>query len=140
MVALLARYLLNDLGDLLHALHRPGAAQLDRPLVVLSCAAAARGHASSGDVHFPKHADGIGIILSRGPLEPWQRLLVVHIDTDALVVHAPELILAPSVTRLSTDLVRCHRPRDVDCHALTPEEVANGRRCSDVALVWSGVV
>ncbi len=37
-------YHLNSLGEFLHILHRLAAAQLDRPLDVLSCAAPARGY------------------------------------------------------------------------------------------------
>ena len=49
--------------------------------------------------------------------------------------HVAELILAQSVTRLGSDLVRRHRPRVVDGHAFAPEvDVADGRSCEDVAL------
>ena len=138
----LARYRLNAPGEDLHVLHRVGTAQLDRPLVMLSCAAPARGHALSVAVHHPERADGGGIILSRGLLEPRQRLLVVHIDTLAIVVHGADLILAHHVTPLATDLVRRHRPRVVDRHALAPEVGgADGQSGFDVALqgaCWGG--
>ena len=111
---------MNGLGEGLHVLHRLGIAQLDRPLPVLACAAPARGHALSVGVHNPKLGDGGGIILSRGLLDPRQPLLVVHIDTVAVVVHEAELVLAESVTPLGTDLVRRHRSRVVDSHALAP--------------------
>ena len=68
---------LNVLGEVLHVLHRLSAcAQLDRPLVELSCAAPARGHALSVHVQPPERADGVGMILSRGLLEPCPCLLV----------------------------------------------------------------
>ena len=51
-------HLLNVLGEDLHALHRRGAAILDRPLVELSCAAVARGHALAHVIHRPELADG----------------------------------------------------------------------------------
>ena len=142
MVALLARYLLNEFGEVLYPLHRHrGAAQFDRPLVVLSCTAEARGSAMSKYAHIPEHNDGVDMILSRGLFEPHQRLRVVHIDTKAFVVHMTDLILAPGVTRLSTDLVCRHRPCVVDRYALAPVvDGADDRCCSDVALVWSGVV
>ena len=137
MVASPARYILNGLGEGLHGLHRLGAAQLDRPLGVLSCAAPARGHALSDIVHHTELADGGGLILRRGLLDPWQRLRVVHIHTDAIAVHVADLPLAASVTPLGTDLVRRHRPRVVDRHALAPVvDAANERGCVDVALVW----
>ena len=104
----LARYILNAFSENLHVLHRVGAAQLDRPPVVLSCAAKARGHAVSFDAHPAEHVEGVGIILSRGLLEPCQRLRVVHIDTTALAVHAADLVLAHRVTPLSADLVPHH--------------------------------
>ena len=129
-------YLLNGLGEGLHFLRRLGAAQLDRPLVVLSCAAPARGHALSVVVHPTELADGCGIILRRGLLDPWQRLRVVHIHTAALVVHGADLMLAHSVTPLGTDLVRRHRSRVVDRHALAPVvDAANKLGCFNVALV-----
>ena len=52
----------------------------------------------SSHVHRPELGDGFGMILSRGLLGPWQRLLVVHIDTVAKVVHVADLILAPRFT------------------------------------------
>jgi len=119
-VDLHARYRLNVPGEELHVLHRVGITQLDRPLVVLSCAAPARGHAFSVAVHPPELADGVRIILSRGLLDPRQRLLVVHVDTPARVVHGANLVLAHRVTPLATDLERRHRPRVVDHHALAP--------------------
>ena len=117
---LLARYRLNGPGEGLHVLRRLGIAQLDRPLVVLSCAAVTRGHAFSVAVHRPELGDGFGMILSRGLLDPRQRLLVVHVDTQAKEVHYADLVLARSVTPLGTDLGRRHRPRVVDRHALAP--------------------
>ena len=90
-------------------------------------------------MHRPELADGGGIILSRGLLEPWPCLLEVHGDTLAKVVHAAHLMLAQSVTRLGSDLVRRHRPRVVDCHAFAPEvDVADGRSGEDVALEGKG--
>ena len=137
MDASLARYPLNGPGEVLYVLHRRGAAQVDRPRAVLSCAAQARGHAISVAVHRTELADGGGLILRRGLLDPWQRLRVVHIHTVAVVVHAADLPLARSVTLLSTDLVRRHRSREVDRHALAPVvDAANERGCFDVALVW----
>ena len=128
-------HLLNVLGVDLHVLHRRGAAQLDRPLVELSCAAPARGHARALGIHVPELADGAGVILSRGLLEPWPCLLEVHSHTVALVVHHADLMLALSVTPLRSHLVRRHRPRVIDRHAFAPEEeVGDGRSCSDVAL------
>ena len=101
-------------------------AQLDRPLVVLSCAAPARGYALSRVVHHTELADGGGLILRRGLLDPWQRLRVVHIHTEAIVEHGADLVLAKSVTILGTDLVRRHRTPVVDRRALAPEEdIAN---------------
>jgi len=132
-----ARYRLNGPGEGLHIHHRRGVAQLDRPRVVLSSAAVARGHALSLVVHHTELADGVGLILRRGLLDPWQRLRVVHIHTVAIVVHGADLVLAESVNPLSTDLVRRHRSREVDRHALPPEvDVANEHGCIDVALVW----
>ena len=131
-----ARYRLNARGEVLHALHRSGVAQLDRPLVVLSCAAKARGHALSAAVHRTELADGLGLTLRRGLLDPWQRLRVVHIHTAALAVHGANLPLAPNFTPLGTDLVRRHRSRVVDRHALAPEvDGANERGRFDMALV-----
>ena len=136
MIASLARYLLNAPGEVLHVLHRIGVAQLDRPLPVLSCAAPAWGHTLSGEVHETEPAGGVGIILRRGLLEPCPRLLVVHIDTMAIVVHHADHILAHSVTPLGTDLERRHRLRVVDRHAVPPEVGhANERGCTKVALV-----
>ena len=83
VIASLACYLLNGLGEGLYVLHRLGAAQLDRPRVVLSCAAQARGHTLSVGVHCTERVDGEEVILSRGLLEPCPRLLVVHTDTFA---------------------------------------------------------
>ena len=97
MVNLLARYRLNVPSEDLHVLHRHGAAQLDRPRVVLSCAAPARGHALSVAVHRPELDDGAGTILSRGLLDPWQRLCVIRIHTEASVVRVADLPLALSV-------------------------------------------
>ena len=132
----MARYLLNVLGEGLHVRHRVGVTQLDRPLVVLSCAAPARGRALSVEVHRTELADRAGMILSRGLLDPWPRLLVVHIDTLAIVVHHADQILAISVTPLDADLVRRHRSRVVDSHALAPEiDAANELGCFNVALV-----
>ena len=86
-------------------------------------------------MHHPELADGVGLILSRGLLEPWPSLLIVHGDTFALEVHDADLKLARSVTRLGSDLVRRHRPRVVDRHAFAPVvRVADGRSCEDVAL------
>ena len=69
----LARYRLNVLGDDLLGFHRLRIAQLDRPLVELPCAAPARGHTLSVGVHRPELAEGGGVILSRGLLDPRQR-------------------------------------------------------------------
>ena len=136
VIASLARYLSNVAGKDLHVLHRHGVAQLDRPLVVLSCAAPARGHALSLVVHRTERADGAGMILRRGLLDPWQRLRVVRIHTEAIVVHGAELPLAVSVTPLGSDLVRRHRSRLVDRHTLAPVvDAANEPDCLNVALV-----
>jgi hypothetical protein len=136
VVASPARYILNGLGESLHILHRLGVAQLDRPLVVLSCATPAQGHALSLLVHHTELVDGAGLILRRGLLDPWQRLRVVHIHTKALVVHDADLPLAVSLTPLGSDHVRRHRSRLVDRHALAPEvDAANDIGCSNVALV-----
>ena len=130
-----SRYIYDVLGDDLHVLHRLGAAQLDRPLAELSCAAVARGHALTLEIHHPELADGLGMILSRGLLDPWPCLLIVHGNTLAHVVHVADLMLAHSVTRLGSDLVRSHRQREVDRHALAPGvHVADGLSCEDVAL------
>ena len=134
MIVPLARYLLDGIGEALHVLHRLGVAQLDRPLEVLSCAAEARGHALSLEVHHSEQTDGDGRILSRGLLEPCPRLLVVHIV--AIVVHHADHILAISVTPLGTDLERRHRSRVIDRHALAPDvDAANEPGRFDVALV-----
>ena len=137
MVASPARYLLNGLGEVLHVLHRRVIAQLYRPLEILSCAAPARGHAISAAVQHTERADGFGKFLRRGLLDPWQRLRVVLIHTAAFAVHVADLVLAPSVTPLGTvDLVRRHRSRVVDRHALAPEvDGANERGRFDMALV-----
>ena len=128
-------HLLNAPGESLHVVHRLGVAQLDRSLVELSCTAPARGHALPVIVHHPELADGVGIILSRGFLVPCPCQLVVHVDTEALVVHAAELMLARSMTRLGTDLVRRHRPRVVDRHAFSGEtDIGDGLSCFGVAL------
>ena len=134
------RYICDALGEGQHVLHRLGVAQLDRPLVVLPCAAPARGHALTHAMHHPEQADGLGIILSRGLLEPWPCLLIVHGDTVASIeVYEADLILAQSVTRLGSDLVRRHRPRVVDRHAFAPVvHVADGLSCEDVALDGRG--
>ena len=122
--------LLDVLVELLHALHRLGVAQLDRPLVELSCAAPARDDAVTCVVHIPELVDGVGMILSRGLLDPWPCLLIVHGDTLAMAVHVADLKLAHSVTRLGSDLVRRHRPRVVDRHAFAPVvDVADGLSC-----------
>ena len=128
-------YLLNVPGEGPHVLHRQGVAQPDRPLVVLSCAAKARGHAQSVSVHRTELADGLGVILRRGLLDPWQRLRVVYIDTFTIVVHETNLPLAQSVTPLGTDLERRHRSRAVDRHTLA--RVVDHTKvlgCLDVAL------
>ena len=136
MDASLAPYLLNGLGEVLHVLHRVGVAQPDRPLVVLSCAAKARGHAQSVEVHRTELADGAGLVLRRGLLDPWQRLRVVHIHTDAAAVHVADLPLARNVAPFGTDLVRRHRTRVVDRPALAPVvDAANEPGRFDVALV-----
>ena len=123
------------MSESLHILHRHGAAQLDRPLVVLSCAAPARGHALSVAVHVPELADGVGLILRCGLPKPWQRLLVVHLDAEAIVVHVADRVLAISVTPLRTDLVRRHRSRVVDRRTLPPEvDFTNDPGCFNVAL------
>ena len=133
------RYICDALYEVLHVLHRLGVAQLDRPLPELSCAAPARGHAVTLEVHHPELADGVGIILSRGLLEPCPSLLVVHGDTAAIAVHEAKLMLALSVTRLGTDLVRRHRPWVVDRHAFAPVvHVADGPSCEGVALEGKG--
>ena len=130
-------YHLNGLGEFLHILHRLGVAQLDRPLVVLSCAAKARGHAGSVAVHHTERVDGVRMILSRGLLEPCPPLLVVHIHTEALDVDAADLVLAHIVTPLGTDLVRHHRSPVVDRHALAPVvDIANKPCRFDVALLY----
>ena len=135
-VASPARYILNGLGEVLHVRHRLGVAQLDRPLVVLSCAAPARGYALSILVHHTERADGVGMILRRGLLDPCPRLLVVHIHTVALVVHEADLLLARSITPLGTDLIRRHRSRVVDRHTQAPVvDATNELGCHKVALV-----
>ena len=81
------------------------------------------------------------MILSRGLLPPCQCLLEVDGDILALVVHHADLILAQSVTRLGSDLVRRHRPRVVDRHAFAPVvDVADGLSGEDVALEGGGAV
>ena len=131
-----ACYLLSGLGDVPNAFRRLGAAQLDRPLVVLSCAAPARGHALSVGVHHTELADGVGMILRRGLLDPWHRLRVVHIHTAAIVVHEADHMLAHSVTRLGTNLERRHRSQVVDRHAEAPvADHAKLHGCTNVALV-----
>ena len=131
-----ARYRLNVPGEVLHVLRRIGVAQPDRPLVVLLCAAKARGRAQSVSVHRTELADGLGVILRRGLLDPWQRPRKVHIHTKAIAVHGADLPLAHSVTSLGTDLVRRHRSQVVDRHALAPDaDAANEPGRFDVALV-----
>ena len=81
-------------------------------------------------------ADGLEMTLRHGLLDPWQRLRVVHIHTEAIAVHVADLPLAHSVTPLGTDLARRHRSRVVDRHALAPEvDAANELGCPNVALV-----
>ena len=129
------RYLLNVLCEDLHGLHRLGVAQLDRPLVVHSCAAPRAGLSLAVVVYVAELVDCLGTILSRGLLEPRLRLLVVHGDALAVAVHAAELVLAAGVAPLGADHVRCHRPRVVDRHALAPEEdAADESRSEDVSL------
>ena len=125
------RYICDALGEGLYVLHRLGLPQLDRSLVELSCAAPARGHAFAVEVHSSELADGVVIILSRGLLDPCPCLLVGHSDAVALVVHQADLPLAQSsVTPLGTDLVRRHRSRVVDRHALAPVvDAADGQSC-----------
>ena len=73
--------------------------------------------------------------MSRGLLDSCPCLLIVHGDTAALAVHAADLKLAQSVTRLGSDLKRRHRPRVVDRHAFAPVvDVTDGTSCPDVAL------
>ena len=77
------------------------------------------------------------MILSYGLLEPCPRLLVVHIHTEALDVHAADLVLGRSFTPLGTDLVRRHRLRVVDRRALAPVvDAAKGLGRVDVALLY----
>ena len=131
-----ARYILNGHGEGLHVLYRVEAAQPDRSLEVLPCAAPARGHAVSFEVHPTELADGPIIILRRGLLDPSQRLRVVHIHTEAVVVHAADHPLAQSVTPLGSDFIRRHRSRVVDRHALAPVvDAASELGRFDVALV-----
>ena len=112
--------------------------------LVLPCVAPARGRAPSVGVHSPELADSVGLILSRGLLDPRQCLLVVHVHTLALAVHGADLPLARNFTPL-TDLVRRHRPRVVDRHALAPEVGgADTQSRFDVALPgcvlrWKGL-
>ena len=135
-VASVDRYRLNFPGEALHVPHCLRTAQSDRPLVVVSCAAQARGHALSGVVHPTELTDGGGKILSRGLLDSWQRLRVVHIHTVAFEVHPADLPLAHTITPLGTDLIRRHRSRVVDRHALTPAvNAANEIGRFGVALV-----
>ena len=64
-----------------------------------------------------------------------RRLVPADIDTKALVVHEADLVLVRIVTPLSADLVRHHRSRVVDRHALAPvEDAADEVRCEDVSL------
>ena len=134
------RYICDASGEGLHVLHRHRVAQLDRPLVELSCAAPARGHALTLVIHRPELANGVGKLWSRGLLEPWPCLLEVHGDTaPPLEVYGADLALAQSLTRLGSDLVRRHRPRMVDRHAFAPVvRVADGLSCEDVALEGEG--
>ena len=105
-------------------------------------AAPARRHTASVTVHRPELTDGPGMSLGRGPLDPWQCLLVVHSDAAALAVHHADLILAQSVTPLATDLIRRHRPRVIPRHALAPEVDASQMRSGlDVTLArkWANM-
>ena len=134
-MGLLARYQLNGLGEGLHDLRRRRAAQLNRPLVVLSCAPPAQGHTLPREVHKTEPVGGVGLILSRGLLEPCHRLLVVLVHTAAIVVHHAEHTLALSVTPLGTDPVRRHRSWVVDRHTLARVvDHANVHGCMNVAL------
>ena len=93
------------------------------------------GDALSGEVHRTELAEGVGIILRRGLLEPWQRLRVVHIHTEAVAVHRADLILAQSVIPLGSDLERRHRSWVVDRRSLARVvDHANVRGCINVAL------
>ena len=128
-------YLLNVRCEALQILRRVGVTQLDRPLVVLSCAAPRAGLSFAQVVHHAELVECLGLILSRGLLEPRLRLLVVLGDALAVVVHVAERVLAEGVAPLGADHVRCHRPRVVDRHAVAPEEdAADECRCEDVSL------
>ena len=133
------RYICDVPGESLHVFHRLGVAERDRPLEELSCAAEARGHALTLEIHQPELAEGVGIILSRDLLEPWPCLLEVHGDTFAIAVHHADLPLAQSVTRLGSDLVPRHRLQVVDRHALAPvAHIADALSSEDVALEGEG--
>ena len=124
------RYICDDPGEALHVRHGTVVAQLDSPLVELSCAAPARGHALTLEIHHPELADGVGIILSRSLLEPWPCMLPIHSDTAAVAVHERYLPLAQSVTPLRTDLIRRQRPWVVLRHAFAPVvDVGDGLSC-----------
>mmetsp|Transcript_34316 Transcript_34316/g.79329 ORF Transcript_34316/g.79329 Transcript_34316/m.79329 type:complete len:421 (+) Transcript_34316:3-1265(+) len=84
LVASLDRYLLNGLVEVLHVLHRPGVAQLDRPLPVLSCAAPARGHALSVEVHHTECPECVGI---------FQVQLQIWILADEVFDDLPERVV-----------------------------------------------
>ena len=131
-----ARYLLDMAIYVLHALKRRLAAQVDRPLKVLSGSPPARRLAKSLGGHQPQRADCASMLLSRGLLVPHQRLLVVRrVDPKPEVVHVAEVILAAGVAPLGADLVRRHRPPVVDRHALAPVVDATDELSSlDVAL------
>ena len=131
----LSSHILDAHGEILHVPHRLGAAQLDRPLVVLLRTAAAQRCAPSVLVHHRELAGRVAPALSRGPLEPRPCLLEVHSDTAAVVVHRADLPLAQSITPLRTDLVRRHRSRVVDRDPFAPVvDGADGPSCFEVAL------
>ena len=68
----------------------------------------------------PDSVGGWGMILSRGLLEPHQRLLEVRIAPIALLQQVAELILAAGIAPLGADPIRRQRPLVVDRHALAP--------------------
>ena len=111
-------------------------AQCDRPLPVNAGSAPAWLLTMTAGSHVADDGMGLGTILSRGLLEPHQRLLVVHIASVALAPeHGAELILAGGVTPLGADLVRHHRPLVVDRHALAEVvDATDGLRGPRVAL------
>ena len=102
-----------------------GEAQLARHFEVLARVHDARGHAPSLEMHKAEDTESIGETLSRGLLEPWLRLLIVHGDAEAIVVHHADLVLAHNMARLGSDLVRRHCQLVVDRLAVAVHEDAS---------------